>query len=144
MNTSLLACPHHHQLTKLNISFHITPTCPLSNKLCPWPETQRQIEKFCSNETQPSTYWTIPTSILTRNEHPHPKLYPVEREGSNLDIEFGYKQEMSETSKQLKKRARPEKRLKQSKESSYCGSSNLTALTPPTRKLIFKPFKTIR
>ena len=79
---------------------------------------------------------------MIRNEHSHPKLYPVRREENNIDHDFGYDLDISEKfPEQIKKRAKPEKNMKD----SNCESSDYAAPTPPLlRKLIFRPFETIR
>ena len=94
-------------------------------------DIDRLIEQFHSNETRPNTNWTAQFPTLVRNEQPHTKLYLAKREQSNLDNDFRNEQEILETiSEQLKKRARPEKRSKQGKESSHCGSSDYAAPMP--------------
>ena len=54
---------------------------------------------------------------LIGNEQSHPWLYLVKREGVNFDNDFGYDLDILENiPEQLKKRARPDKKLKHGKE----------------------------
>ena len=83
-------------------------------------DMDRLIEQFPSNEIWPGTNCTPQHPTLIRDEQPHPKLYLAKR-----DNDFGYEEEISETiSEQLKKMARKEKRSKQGKEGSHCGSND--------------------
>ena len=124
-----------------------SPPTPLEEQMNYAPDQRdmdRLIEQLHSNETWPSTNWTPHPPTLTKEES-HPKLYLAKMEERNLGNNFGYKQEISEIiSEQLKKKARPEKKIKIRYRKQSQWIYWLCGINPLNRKSILRPFKTCR
>ena len=59
-----------------------------------WASDQRTVdiigEQLLNYDIRPSTNWAPQPPTLTRDEKTNTKLYPVKREESNMDNNFGY------------------------------------------------------